>query len=240
MSCQVQSQAGEGYRVLPATEENLQRIQERWVGLTERVDRKMQALEGISRAAEKKLLAQAARAASVAKRIVWLRKAADAFNAGAGSLAACRQGCSHCCRVAVIISRAEAQVIARETGAKLNPKAGRYTMSSSSQADATGAAQEAFGTPCPFLRDQACSIYDSRPLPCRLLLNMDEDDLLCQLIEGSAPQVPYMNSMGHSVAAVAILGEHQDYDDIRNWFRVSGNSVISDAGLDAQDIESDK
>ncbi|MFC7461042.1 YkgJ family cysteine cluster protein [Hydrogenophaga defluvii] len=218
MSNLVAPKAGEQYRVLAATTENLQRIQERWVGLKERVEHKMQALAGKSRAAEGRLVEQAARAASGSKRIFWLRKAADAMAATAGGLAACRQGCSHCCHIAVLVSRAEAQVIAKETGVALNPKAGKYTMHNASQGDATGAAKETFGKPCPFLRDQACSIYDSRPLTCRQLLNMDEDDLLCQLIEGSAPEVPYMNTLDHSVAAVAILGGHQDYDDIRNWF----------------------
>lgn len=213
-----QPQPGEGYHVLPATAENLQRIQDRWAGLQERVDQKLQALAGKSRAAEEKLIDQAVRASSVPKRIFWLRKAADAMAASVQGLAACRQGCSHCCHITTLISRAEAQLIAKETGAAFNADAGRFTKDNSSQEDAKGAAQEMFGKPCPFLRDRACSIYNSRPLTCRQLLNMDEDDLLCQLIEGNAPQVPYMNAMAHSVAAVAILGGHQDYDDIRNWF----------------------
>ena len=60
--------------------------------------------------------------------------------------------------------------------------------------------------------------YSSRPLQCRLLLNMDEDALLCQLVEGSTINVPYLNTQEHHVDSVVILGAHQDYDDIRNWF----------------------
>jgi Fe-S-cluster containining protein len=190
----------------------------------------MRALAGKSRAAEEKLIDQAVRASSVPKRIFWLRKAADAMAASVQGLAACRQGCSHCCHIATLISRAEAQLIAKETGAVLNANAGRYTKDTASEGDAKGAAQETFGMPCPFLRGRACSIYDSRPLPCRQLLNMDEDDLLCQLIEGNAPQVPYMNAMAHSVAAVAILGGHQDYDDIRNWFPWGAGRLTTQRG----------
>ena len=80
------------------------------------------------------------------------------------------------------------------------------------------ATREAFGKPCTFLRDHGCGIYSSRPLQCRLLLNMDEDALLCQLVEGGTINVPYLNTQEHHVDAVVILGAHQDYDDIRNWF----------------------
>lgn len=47
---------------------------------------------------------------------------------------------------------------------------------------------------------------------------MDEDALLCQLVEGSTINVPYLNTQEHHVDSVVILGAHQDYDDIRNWF----------------------
>ena len=131
-----------------------------------------------------------------------------------------RKGCSHCCHIAVMISRAEALVIAKETGAPMNPLAGKYTMANVDEDSESykAATQEAFGKPCTFLKDDVCGIYSSRPLQCRLLLNMDEDALLCQLVEGSTINVPYLNTQEHHVDSVVILGAHQDYDDIRNWF----------------------
>ncbi|WP_291520073.1 YkgJ family cysteine cluster protein [Acidovorax sp.] len=152
--------------------------------------------------------------------MAWLRKAADYVNAGAAHLAACRKGCAACCHIAVIISRGEAQVIARETGAKLNPNAGVFSMADSEDFGEAfkQATSGAVGKPCSFLTEGSCSIYAHRPLECRLLLNLDDDDLLCQLVEGSATNVPYMDARQHHVASVAILGPHQHYDDIRNWF----------------------
>ena len=79
-------------------------------------------------------------------------------------------------------------------------------------------AQRWEGVPCSFLKEGRCSIYASRPLACRLQLNMDDDDLLCQLIEGESIRVPYLNLTTHHVAAVVALGMGQPIADIREWF----------------------
>ena len=207
-------------QVQAPTPEVMGRIERRWEGLRERVEAKLQTLKGVDRRQESRLLDQAAKAGTVAKRVTWLRKAADSVTGSAAPLAACRKGCSHCCHIAVMISRAEALVIAKETGAPLNPLAGKYTMANVDEDSESykAATQEAFGKPCTFLRGDGCGIYSSRPLQCRLLLNMDEDALLCQLVEGGTINVPYLNTQEHHVDSVVILGAHQDYDDIRNWF----------------------
>lgn len=215
--------------VLPATPENLQRVQVRWVGLHERVRAKVQTLHSVDRSPEERLIAQAAQAGSAAKRITWLRKAADAVQGAARTIAACKRGCSHCCHIGVVISRAEATVIAKETGASLNPMAGALKLEeAASPAAIKEQTDRAFGQPCTFLKEGQCSIYDKRPLVCRLLINLDDDDLLCRLIENHAPEVPYLNTMNHQVALVAIMGKHQDYDDIRNWFPVALPVVQAD------------
>lgn len=205
--------------VLADTPEHRQQVEQRWVGLLGRVDAKVQTLNGADRKIEARLIEQASRAGSVGKRVMWLRKAADAVNAFAAPIAACKPGCSHCCRIAVTISRAEAMVISRETGARMNPHAGSIRAGDvESPAMLSEVADWAFGKPCTFLRGGDCSIYVSRPLVCRLLVNLDEDDLLCRLVENNDPQVPYLNTMQHQAMSVGILGTHQDYDDIRRWF----------------------
>ena len=207
-------------QVQAPTPEVMGRIERRWEGLRERVEAKLQTLKGVDRRQESRLLDQAAKAGTVAKRVTWLRKAADSVTGSAAPLAACRKGCSHCCHISVMISRAEALVIAKETGAPMNPLAGKYNMANVDEDSESykAATQEAFGKPCNFLRGDGCGIYSSRPLQCRLLLNMDEDALLCQLVEGGTINVPYLNTQEHHVDSVVILGAHQDYDDIRNWF----------------------
>lgn len=199
---------------------HLELVEARWDGLRERVEAKVERFASADRSAEVRLLTQAEQASTASKRIHWLRKAADAATRDVMAVAACRQGCAHCCHITVAISRSEAQVIAKETGRKLNTKAGAITMESM---DRLSDPQEhlaalAFGVPCPFLVNSKCSIYEVRPLACRLQVNLDDDDLLCQLVEGHRPMVPYVNLSHHHAMAAALLGEHQAYDDIRQWF----------------------
>lgn len=155
-------------QVLPATELVRDRIARRWEGLNERVQAKVQSISGLDRTPEVRLIQQASSAGTVTKRLSWLRKAADHVHAGAAHLAACRKGCAHCCHIAVTISRAEAQVIARETGAKLNPKAGVFSMADSEDFGEAfkQATSGAVGKPCTFLTEGSCSIYAHRPLTC--------------------------------------------------------------------------
>ena len=115
-------------QVQPAAPELLERIERRWDGLRERVEAKLLKIQGLDRRPERRLLDQAAKSGNATKRVMWLRKAADYVTDSAAPLAACRKGCSHCCHIAVMISRAEAQVIAKETGARLNTLAGKFSM----------------------------------------------------------------------------------------------------------------
>lgn len=151
---------------------------------------------------------------------IGLRRAADAGTQEVTKSAACHKGCNHCCHQAVILSWAEVQVIARAIGAKLNPAAGRYGMATQNLEAAKFEVQRRYaGQACVFLRGGRCAIYAQRPLVCRLLVNLDDDDLLCQIVdEGESPVVPYLN-MGHQeLRAAILLGAHQSYDDIREWF----------------------
>ncbi|HIV70901.1 MAG TPA: YkgJ family cysteine cluster protein [Candidatus Aquabacterium excrementipullorum] len=81
----------------------------------------------------------------------------------------CKAGCSACCRtIPVEISDLEARHIAAATGraaAALPP--GRHT--ALGQVD----------TPCPFLVENRCSIYEHRPYSCRSLAVVDRDALAC-------------------------------------------------------------
>ncbi|MFN9475116.1 YkgJ family cysteine cluster protein [Acidovorax sp.] len=196
------------------------KIEARWQGLEERVQAKLATFAGADRSTEARLLSQAAHASTVAKRVHWLRKAAETATRDVAAVAACRKGCAHCCRITVAVSRAEAQVIAKETGRPLNKQAGAYSQDSQNEYVDPKAhlAAVGFGKPCPFLKDETCSIYAFRPLACRLQVNLDEDDLLCQLVEGHTPSVPYLNLMAHHAAAVVLMGQGQAYDDIRQWF----------------------
>lgn len=86
---------------------------------------------------------------------------------------ACSAGCNACCRtIPVEISDLEARHIANMTGramASLPP--GRHIVS--------GQSGKHVNTPCPFLVDNLCSIYEYRPYNCRSLAVVDRDALTC-------------------------------------------------------------
>lgn len=84
----------------------------------------------------------------------------------------CKAGCSACCHMQVEMTDVEAERIARSTGAKAQSlPPGRHTT-----------AVEKLGrkdTPCPFLKDDQCSIYDVRPVMCRDMAIAGPDALAC-------------------------------------------------------------
>lgn len=192
-----------------------EQVSRRWDGLEQRIYSKVDRLD-LDGAALERLLTQAIRSGTKAQRIMWLRRAAEAVAEQALPLSACRQGCNHCCHIAVVMTKAEAMQIAAETGCRVNAEAGKPSLEAEGARDATVARWQ--GVPCSFLKEGRCSIYRHRPLACRLQINMDDDDLLCQLVGEETIRVPYLNTAAHHVAAVVALGTGQPLADIREWF----------------------
>lgn len=84
---------------------------------------------------------------------------------------ACKKGCSNCCHMHVMLSQSEADAIGSRIARRpiqLNPEHKMQGVN-------------AYGreTPCTFLVDGACSIYENRPFICRDYVNSDRDNLLC-------------------------------------------------------------
>lgn len=86
---------------------------------------------------------------------------------------ACSAGCSACCKtIPVEISDLEAKHISEATGIayrRLTP--GRHSIKATSP--------DWKNTPCPFLQNDRCSIYEHRPYNCRSLGVVDKDSLTC-------------------------------------------------------------
>ena len=86
---------------------------------------------------------------------------------------ACRNGCSHCCHIRVDLAPTEADLLGHSIGRR---------------PEAPSAAQlqtfePGYHRPCPFLKDNTCTVYDHRPLACRVHVNFDADALLCELTQ---------------------------------------------------------
>ena len=132
-------------------------------------------------------LKQLAKAPGIRHKIFWLRELAATFADAVAPHAACSQGCAACCYQPVAVTQQEAEVIAKETGALMQTPA-----VFSAEADLRHV-----GRACPFLEHSRCTIYQSRPMACRLMFNMDADALLCQMVPGELAHVPYADYSQH-------------------------------------------
>jgi hypothetical protein len=158
--------------------------------------------------------AQAVRANNPAAKVRALREMLDPVIAAVSGLAACGKGCSACCNINVTISAEEAEIIGKEIGVKPMTPARFIRLDEKEETMA-----EYYGTPCPFLVDHQCSIYESRPLACRTLYNMDTDALLCTVVPGDPPKVPYLNHMQFTTVIMrAFMDSPNRYADLRDFF----------------------
>lgn len=141
-------------------------------------------------------------------RLIKIRALADDMGEIVASQAACRQGCSHCCHIPVALLQVEADLIGRAIG--VTPK--RVKKSVSPEARGFG-----YHMPCPFLKDNACSIYAHRPFSCRVHFNLDADALLCALLPGQTVPVPLANMVPLQTAYITTLRK-EHLGDIRDFF----------------------
>lgn len=221
------------YSLIPASDAAHQQLtDQRFDDLNEsgRAQRRALLIESqIDVNAETRLFQQASATPSIKKKLFWLHCAADVISSAVerSGAAACRDGCSHCCHIAVMISAPEARLLAKSTGRTMVAVPARSIALSIDDLKASGEQIDeiraettaAFtGVPCPFLKDNSCSVYADRPLACRYQVSLDDDDLLCQLVEGTNVRVPYLDNSTRTLAATVILGPTQRIADIRDWF----------------------
>ncbi|CAN7761219.1 YkgJ family cysteine cluster protein [Pseudorhodoferax sp. LjRoot39] len=202
-------------------------VRERVPIAVERAHRKLRTVQP-NREADQ-LVRAAQKAATASQRVLWLQRAASAWAKPIEKVAACRKGCAHCCHISVTISAVEAAVIGRHVGVKpAQPENAvklqelQELQNAFSEVQAISARTEP--SPCPFLVDNACSIYEVRPVACRLLLSLDDDELLCRLIPGQAVPVPYANS--DQLKTLYLMAQvASPLADIRDFFPTAPSST---------------
>lgn len=199
---------------------------ERGERLQKRVNQVSESLNCKQRSA---LLQQAITSPTAAKKIHWLRRESDVVLALTANQVACQSNCSHCCHIGTMLAEGEARFISKAINKPLKePEAENIIIFDSTvhnQSDlesamrrGTAIAKMRFGQPCPFLIESNCSIYEHRPIACRHLLNADEDNLLCQLVQDQDVRVPYINMQQSQIAYVLAWGDKARMADIRDWF----------------------
>lgn len=195
-------------------------VRERWPVAEARAQRKVS--EAKESAAARRLIRAAQRAGNVSQRVIWLHRAAAAWSESLSAVAACRQGCSHCCNTPVTITKVEAEFLAKASGRRsrvpLKPMTFRGLDHLEELIQAQAESIKDFApSPCPFLTDGHCSVYEARPLACRTLLNLDDDDLLCRLVPGVEVPVPYAGA-GEFKALYLLAQPNAELADIRDFF----------------------
>jgi Fe-S-cluster containining protein len=108
----------------------------------------------------------AQRTDSPLKRLKSLHRAMDRLGAAIAPYCACHRGCAACCHYNVQIFPIEAELIQRETSRRRSnrPPSGR----------------DFHGTPCTFLKDGRCTIYNIRPMACRTHVALTKTAYWCQ------------------------------------------------------------
>lgn len=156
------------------------------------------------------LIVRAKKATEPKNKVKYLREIADKVIWAFQGVVPCKDGCSHCCNMPTLMTQEEADVIGQEIKRPaVRPR--RYTM----EGNATYT-----GVPCPFLKDNRCSIYRFRPYVCRLHVSIDKDDLLCNLAS-VAVQPQWDSRMFHVAELEAFYGKGDKMPrlaDIREFF----------------------
>jgi len=123
---------------------------------------------------------------------------------------ACKKGCSSCCHMNIAIWRVEADYIGKQAGRSpariLNTRAHRL--------------EEFIGKPCPFLREDTCTIYQFRPYVCRKHVSFDTTPYWCEPSRALTVSVPKVHFSGIDNALATLTGKTSSdiFADIRDFF----------------------
>ena len=122
----------------------------------------------------------------------------------------CHKGCSNCCHYNVSISEFEADFISNETGL---PKITQEQ----------GLPINYHGLPCPFLKEDECTIYSSRPFACRRHHFLGKTEEWCSSYIANDYEFPKIEFSEVQASYEFILNESKQSKrrDIRAFFSTS-------------------
>ncbi|SAI73123.1 Flagellin N-methylase [Bordetella ansorpii] len=170
--------------------------------------------------AVKLLLVRASHANAPRQRTVLLHRAASTWAEPLMAQAACRRGCAHCCHLPLLITSAEARLLAEANARPMTMPAKAIPLRDLLDADVLENldAREGKTTPCPFLGAEGqCTSYAQRPAACRTHINLDDDDLLCRIVEGETVHAPYADARPLQ-ALILMLQQDEFLADVREFF----------------------
>lgn len=153
-------------------------------------------------------------------RLRSLYRIADEMTAAAAPYSPCKRGCSACCHMATLVSEPEAELMASSLRIKMHtPKEWPFfdVRTGIARAARDEFADSFFGShkPCTFLANNQCSIYENRPLACRVHLNMAANAEPCQMDAGRATAMLNLMKLDE---VYALIGRSARLHDIREFF----------------------
>lgn len=139
-----------------------------------------------------------------------LRRIAHRISDAISTDTACRgEGCSACCHISVVVGDVEAEAIGEAVRVKPSMKAAKRQPED---------VAEHFGSPCTFLQDGRCSIYDSRPIACMLHHSLGADPSMCSVsIDPAESFVPTVDLRAFWIAC-ALVTYRRGWADLRSYF----------------------
>lgn len=118
----------------------------------------------------------------------------------------CKKGCNHCCHINVSIHYIEVAYIEATTKIKRlkNPLPSR----------------DFHGSPCPFLKNGACGIYQARPFVCRRFVTMCQTPTWCEPSKCNTETFPLLafTEVDKSFNLIVRESEIVENNDIRQIF----------------------
>lgn len=115
---------------------------------------------------------------------------------------ACRDGCDACCHLPTMIYEHEAKVMAEISGRPMQKVDFRPKI------EALLSANNFVGRPCPFLVEHNCSIYEQRPLICRLHHSLADSPEYCRPDGSGRENVPMLDPDFAEVPYTALVARY--------------------------------
>ena len=148
------------------------------------------------------------------RKVIRLREIADKVGAAIAPFTPCRKGCSACCHKPALISEMDAMLISEATGKPLAAPRRVFDVTAGEEARRSFFAPYA-GTPCPFLKDDACSIYEHRPIVCRVHHSLEATPAPC---DQPTRNVAALDLTPIYATELRMAGPLMVWSDIREFF----------------------
>ena len=146
------------------------------------------------------------------KKLRALHKEMEILSAAMAPYVACSAGCSACCHYPVHLYPVEAELIEKRSSHSRLPK-------SLPSADF-------HGSPCPFLIQEQCSIYEDRPMVCRQHVALTNTAYWCDPVRSGEITLPMaqLSKVQEAFHELVAKDGRTTPMDIRQIFAVPGES----------------